>query len=108
MYANESLGMLGFRAFDIVRERDFFHAAAAILVGVFGVMGVSCSSSLFESGVEAKGSDVRNEFFALVTMFEKLESLLALRGGREVREWLEWCISGVEWVEMERRRVDKG
>jgi hypothetical protein len=37
--------MLGLRALFSVFENPFFHAAAAVLVGVFGSMGVDVSSS---------------------------------------------------------------
>jgi hypothetical protein len=102
--------MLGFRALLIVRERDFFHAAAATLVGVLGVSGVSCPSSLLGEGESvAKGSVDRKEFFAFVMIFERLESLLDLRGGREVSDWFEWCISGFEVVEeIDMRRMEEG
>ena len=79
----------------IPRERVFFHVAVALLVGVLGVTGVSSSSALCGESL-AKGSDARNEFFAVVMIFEKLESLLDFRGGREVREWFEWCVRLVE------------
>ena len=102
--------MLGFRALLIVRERDFFHAAVAMPVGVLGVIGVSCSSLLLGEGESvAKGSLARKEFFAFVMIFEMLESLLDLRGGREVSEWFEWCVSGFEVVEeMDMRRMEEG
>jgi hypothetical protein len=37
--------MLGFRALLIVFDKPFFQAAAAMLVGVLGVIGVSVSFS---------------------------------------------------------------
>ncbi len=45
VYASDSFGMLGLRALFSVFENPFFHAAAAVLVGVFGSMGVDVSSS---------------------------------------------------------------
>jgi hypothetical protein len=44
--------MLGFRALLIVFEKPFLQAAAAILVGVLGVIGVSISFSSFEFELE--------------------------------------------------------
>jgi hypothetical protein len=63
-YVWESLGILGFRALESVRERPFFHIA--MLLGVLGVVGVSvgdggrlCIVSWW--CIWAKGSEFRKE-----------------------------------------------
>ncbi len=58
VYARDSFGMLGLFAILSVFEKPFFHAAAAILVGVFGSIGVSSSSLFLDCGCEPKGVDV--------------------------------------------------
>lgn len=65
LYARFSFCRDGFRAFDKVRESDFFHAEEEVLVGVLGVMGVERSVGVrggFEwEAVWAKGSESRKE-----------------------------------------------
>jgi hypothetical protein len=92
VYARLNFGILGLRLLRL-RDRDFFHAAAAIDVGVLGVMGLSCSSFSclclsLGFGVEPKGSEDRNESFAFDTIFERL-SLRDFWTGRDMLDVFE-------------------
>ena len=102
--------MLGFRAFDRVRLKPRFQAAAAMLVGVLGVTGSSSRSASSLASCAAKGSEFKNEWFCcvncwsedfvLVTRLVRLDAnLLDLRGGSPS---LLATVAGEElWVEME-------
>jgi len=91
VFARDSFGIEGFRAFDNVRAIPCFHAEAAMLMGVLGVGGVevSCSEGMViplasEAG---KGSEFRKACLVVVTREERLDaSREDLRGGRVVRE----------------------
>lgn len=91
VYARDSFGMEGFRAFDNVRAMPCFQAEAAMLMGVLGVggVGVSCSEGTITSlaSVAGKGSEFRKACLVDVTREERLEANREdFRGGRVVSE----------------------
>lgn len=95
VYANDSFGIEGFRAFDNVRLKPVFHAAAAILIGVFGVGGVGLLSNSAEMTISfasfaGKGSEFRKACFVDVTREDRLEAIFEdFRGGNVVREGVD-------------------
>lgn len=107
LYANESFGILGLRALFSVR----FQAWAAMLVGVFGVVG-SVLTDVAEYGSDARNEcvgvadaekDVCRVFLVLVTRDVRLASRLDFRGG-----WLELGLDVFEDVLVEDALVWEG
>lgn len=122
--------MLGFRALFKVLVNPLFHAAAARLVGVLGVVGSASSCEV----VEENGSEDRNEwegtaaeaenevwivFLVLVTKeFMLSANRLDFRGGSDVRFGFEELLgAGVKeellvWeevmLEIDIRRIELG
>lgn len=91
MYDKDSFGIEGFRAFNNVRLKPVFQAAAAMLMGVFGVTGVfSCEDCMLES--LSKGSDWRNACLVDVTMEAILEDL---RIGKVLGEFVGSWVDGI-------------
>jgi len=79
VYARDNFGIEDFRAFDNVRDMPCFHAAAAMLIGVFGVGGVrllSCSpgKTISLASAAGKGSELRKACFVDVTREDMLEA----------------------------------
>jgi len=92
VYAKDSFGIEGFRALDNVRVMPVFHAAAAILIGVFGVGLPSRSAGTIISfaSLAGKGSEFRKACFVDVTREEKLEAILEdFRGGKVLSEGVD-------------------
>lgn len=86
--------MEGFRALFSPRVRPFLKAAAAMLVGVFGVVGVS-DSALFASCGEANGSVCRKACEAAecsdCLVLTTSEARLAIREDFRGGSWVTGC-----------------